>query len=52
MAKINYGPPTTPVANRNASAIRDFFGPGSMIGMTQRSAEIALSGPQTQGHRR
>ncbi len=52
MAKINYGPPAAPVNQRQITTVRDCFGPGSMVGMTQRSAEMAISGPQTQAGRR
>ncbi len=52
MAKINYGPPISAVNQRQVIAIRDCFGPGSMIGMTQRSAEMATSGLKAYPGRR
>ena len=45
MAKINYGPPVTNPTARPSEMRRDALGPGMMIGLTQRSAEMAIAGP-------
>jgi hypothetical protein len=44
MAKINYGPPATNPTDRPGVMRRDALGPGMMIGMTQRTAELVTSG--------
>jgi len=52
MAKINYGPPLARRNVQRAATLRDSFGPGLSIGVTQRSAELATSGPQAYFRRR
>ena len=43
MAKINYGPPAKNPTDRPSMMSHDALGPGMMIGMTQRSAELAVT---------
>lgn len=52
MAKINYGPPVTNPTARPTEMRRDALGPGLMIGLTQRSAEMAISGPSSHARQR
>lgn len=44
MAKVNYGPAAAPMHQRVAPSVRDGFGPGLSIGVSQRSAELATAG--------
>lgn len=50
MAKINYGPPASNPTDRLAITRREALGPGMMMGMSQRSAELVTSDttPQTR----
>lgn len=43
MAKTNYGPPATNPTDRPSIMNRDPLGPGIQVGMSQRSAELAVT---------
>jgi hypothetical protein len=52
MAKINYGPPAINPTERASIMSRDPLGPGIQIGMSQRSAELAVSVLCAANHQR
>ncbi len=52
MAKINYGPPASNPTERPTMSHRDALGPGIIVSLSQRSAELVTSSPMTQGRQR
>ena len=52
MAKINYGPPVSNPHVRPSVTRREALGPGMMMSVSQRSAELVTSSPMTQASQR
>jgi len=52
MAKVNYGPPLPAPSVRSTKALRQSFGPGLAVGVTQQSAELVTTLVQAAPRRR